>query len=175
MICFYCFVASVPFPKGSLSPSSFMIYIVLPFISIYYFHHIDWLWLQLIIVGMSNCQTRPLFAYFRPLLNTKIDYIQIKSIQDCVHGIRTQDRKWIHWAENTHWLLKGKYHCTADLLFDWCRFSCFVELKLKTDLLVLPNPNRSNRRSAIEWYFPLWSKWVFSALSFGRSFTSEVY
>ena len=27
--------------------------------------------------------------------------------------------------ENTHLLCKGKYNCTADLLFDW-----FVELKL---------------------------------------------
>ena len=33
-------------------------------------------------------------------------------------------------AENTHLLRKGKYHCTADLLFDWFGFSCFVELKL---------------------------------------------
>ena len=50
------------------------------------------------------------------------------------------------WAlvdpENTHLLRKGKYHCTADLLFDWFGFSCFVELKLQTDLLVWPNPNR---------------------------------
>ena len=34
--------------------------------------------------------------------------------------------------------------------------------KLSTDLLVWPNPNRSNRRSAVQWYFPLRSKWVFS-------------
>ena len=33
-------------------------------------------------------------------------------------------------AENTHLLCKEKYHCTADLLFDWLGFSCFVELKL---------------------------------------------
>ena len=32
--------------------------------------------------------------------------------------------------ENTHLLRKGKSHCTADLLFDWFGFSCFVELKL---------------------------------------------
>ena len=32
--------------------------------------------------------------------------------------------------ENTHLLCKGKYHCTADLLFDWFGFSCFVEFKL---------------------------------------------
>ena len=32
--------------------------------------------------------------------------------------------------EKTHLLCKGKYHCTADLLFDWFGFSCFVQLKL---------------------------------------------
>ena len=32
-------------------------------------------------------------------------------------------------------------------------------------MLVLPNPNLSNRRSAVQWYFPLRSKWVFSALT----------
>ena len=35
-----------------------------------------------------------------------------------------------HITENTHLLRKGKYHCTADFLFDWFGFSCFVELKL---------------------------------------------
>ena len=29
-------------------------------------------------------------------------------------------------AGNTHLLRKGKYHCTADLLFDWLGFSRFV-------------------------------------------------
>ena len=66
------------------------------------------------------------------------------------------------YAENTHLLCKGKYHCTADLLFDWFGFSCFVELKLWTDLLVWPNPNRSKRTSAVQWYFPLQNKWVLS-------------
>ena len=32
--------------------------------------------------------------------------------------------------DNTHLLRKGKCRCTADLLFDWFGFSCFVELKL---------------------------------------------
>ena len=32
--------------------------------------------------------------------------------------------------ENNHLLCKGKYHCSADLLFDWFGFSRFVELKL---------------------------------------------
>ena len=32
-------------------------------------------------------------------------------------------------------------------------------------MLDWPNPNWSNRRSAVQWYFPLWSKWVFSASS----------
>ena len=28
--------------------------------------------------------------------------------------------------ENTHLLRKGKYHCTADLMFYWFGFSCFA-------------------------------------------------
>ena len=31
----------------------------------------------------------------------------------------------IHRPENTHLLHKGKYLCTADILFDWLGFSCF--------------------------------------------------
>ena len=31
-------------------------------------------------------------------------------------------RKGIVLAETTHFLRKGKYHCTADLLFDWLGF-----------------------------------------------------
>ena len=41
-----------------------------------------------------------------------------------------------HWSEKTHLLCKGKYHCMADLLLDWFGLSCFVELRLLTDLLV---------------------------------------
>ena len=57
-------------------------------------------------------------------------------------------------VEKTHLLCKGKYHRTADLLFDSFGFSCFVVLKL-SDLLVRTNPNQWNRRSAVQWYFPL--------------------
>ena len=35
--------------------------------------------------------------------------------------------------------------------------------KVEPHLLVRPNPNQWNRRSAIQWYFPSQSKWVFSA------------
>ena len=66
-------------------------------------------------------------------------------------------------TENTHVLHKGNYHCTADLLFDWLGFSCFANVELDRDLQVWSNPNQSNRRSAVQWYFPLW--WVFSALA----------
>ena len=38
-------------------------------------------------------------------------------------------------------------------------FSCFAYVGLVTDLLVWSNPNKSNRRSTIKWYFPLWTKW----------------
>ena len=64
-------------------------------------------------------------------------------------------------SENTHLLCKGKYNCTADLLFDWLWFSCFDYVKLDRDLPVWSNPNQSNRRSVVQWYFLLQSKWVF--------------
>ena len=68
-----------------------------------------------------------------------------------------------HQPENTHLLCKGKYQFTAVLLFVWFRFSYFACVELETFLLVCLNPNQSNRRSAVQWYFPLQSNWVFSA------------
>ena len=70
--------------------------------------------------------------------------------------------------ENTHLLCNRKYHCTADLLFDWLGFSCFACVELERDLQVWSNPNQSNRW-AVQWNFPLWSNWVFSALSYGET------
>ena len=54
------------------------------------------------------------------------------------------------------------YQCTADLLFDLFRISCFAFISLTTDLIVWSNQNWSNRRSAVLWYFPTWIKWAFS-------------
>ena len=51
--------------------------------------------------------------------------------------------------------LKGKYHLSANLLFIGFVFNCFARASL-----VWLNPNQSNRRSAVQWYFPLW--WVTS-------------
>ena len=51
--------------------------------------------------------------------------------------------------EITQLLRKGKYHCTADLLFDWLGFSCFAYVELDRDLQVWSNPIESNR-SAIQ-------------------------
>ena len=36
--------------------------------------------------------------------------------------------------------------------------------KYVTNSATQPNPNKINRRSAVQWSFPLWSKWVFSGL-----------
>ena len=43
-------------------------------------------------------------------------------------------------ADNTHYLPKGKYHCSVDHLFGHFGFSNFVTLNLLTDLLVWWNP-----------------------------------
>ena len=58
-------------------------------------------------------------------------------------------------AENT---CKGKNHCSADLLFDWFGFGQTSNSTKAKQL----NPNLSNRRSAVQWYFPSRSKTVFS-------------
>ena len=50
----------------------------------------------------------------------------------------TQDNT--HYAESTHLLCKGKYHCTADLMFDLLGFSCFAHVESDADLQVLSNP-----------------------------------
>ena len=50
--------------------------------------------------------------------------------------------------------IKGKFHCTADLLYILFWFSCFAYVEWTTVLLVWSNPNQSNRRSAVQWYFP---------------------
>ena len=58
----------------------------------------------------------------------------------------------MYLAENTNW--------TVDLLFKLLGFSCFVYVELASALLVLPNPTKLNRMSAIQWSFPIW--WVYS-------------
>ena len=67
--------------------------------------------------------------------------------------LRCAHTSFVLSPESTHLLLKGKYHCATDLLFDW--FAC---VELDRDLKVWWNPNQSNRRSAVQQYFPLQSK-----------------
>ena len=50
----------------------------------------------------------------------------------------------------------NREHCTADLPFILFAFSCFAYAGCRTVLLVRLNPNQSRRRSAVQWYFPLW-------------------
>ena len=59
-------------------------------------------------------------------------------------------------------LYKGKYHCKADLFY-LCGFRWFVYVELATELLGWLNPNESNKRTALQWYFHLRSKRVLSA------------
>ena len=69
------------------------------------------------------------------------------------------------YPENSLLLHKGKYQWMADVVFVLLGYSCFSHAKLVTYLLVWLNQNQSNRRSAVQWYFPLWSKWVLTGLS----------
>ena len=43
----------------------------------------------------------------------------------------------------------------------WLDSAAFAYVELTIILLIWWNPNQSNRRPAVHWYFPLW--WVFSA------------
>ncbi len=49
---------------------------------------------------------------------------------------------------------RGKYPCTVDLLFDWFGLVCFAK-KQKLSIVIQLIPNQSNRRSMVQWYFPL--------------------
>ena len=77
-------------------------------------------------------------------------------------SLKTTFREWVRIAVdkameqpyNTHLLRKGKHHCMADLLFNWLGFSCFACVELDRYLQLWLNPNQSNRRSAIQLYFP---------------------
>jgi hypothetical protein len=52
-------------------------------------------------------------------------------------------------------ILKGKDHCTIDLLFDWFGISCVTTDNFSFLFAKQTNPNQSNRRSMVQWYFPL--------------------
>ena len=67
-----------------------------------------------------------------------------------------------HWPllvpENTH--KRGKYHCTADLLFDWFGFNQTSKTVVHSTWAKQLNPNKITRRSVVQChYFPL--VWVF--------------
>ena len=52
--------------------------------------------------------------------------------------------------ENLHLLFKGKYHCTADLLFVLFGLSFFAYAEFETYKRVWLNRNQSNRRSVAQ-------------------------
>ena len=70
---------------------------------------------------------------------------------------------------NTHLLCEGKYHCTDDLLFEWFRFSCLVWIRCTFGWIQTSQTggqvNYTSKKwiKSVQWYFPLRSKWVFSA------------
>jgi hypothetical protein len=45
--------------------------------------------------------------------------------------------------------LRGKYHCTIDLLFDWFGISCMTTRQFLFLLAKQTNPKQSNRRSMV--------------------------
>ena len=67
------------------------------------------------------------------------------------------------YPENTHLLCKWKFHSMADLLLDWFDLNQIWKSVSNSTQAKQLNPKQSNRRSAIQWYFPLWSKCLWSA------------
>ncbi len=49
-----------------------------------------------------------------------------------------------------HGILKGKYHCTIDLLFDWFGLVCFANKNKKLSIVIQLIPSQSNRRSMVQ-------------------------
>jgi hypothetical protein len=56
----------------------------------------------------------------------------------------------IRFSYSNQGILKGKYHCTVDLLFDWFRLVCFANKKQKLSVVIQLIPNQSNRRSMVQ-------------------------
>ena len=67
----------------------------------------------------------------------------------------------IYPMQRLTYFVKGSI--TAQLTY--CLVLCFAYAELTTDLLVWSDANQSNRRSAKQWHFPLWAKWVWSCLT----------
>ena len=55
-------------------------------------------------------------------------------------------------TENTHH--RGKDHCMADLLFDWFGFNQTSKAYQNSTKAKQLNPNKINRRSAVQWVIP---------------------
>jgi len=73
--------------------------------------------------------------------------------------------------------LKGKYHCTTDLLFDWFSISCLTTEIFCFSVAKQINLNQSYRRSTVQWNFPLLvfpGPWFHACLfRTGRNLTPE--
>jgi len=53
------------------------------------------------------------------------------------------------------WNTKGEVSQTVDLQFDWFGWVCFANEKQKLSVVIQLIPNQSNRRSMVQWCFPL--------------------
>ena len=136
--------------------------------TLYFFHLSGW--------NETSSVTRRLLSILWPKLVSKTPKCSETSFGEKSQRFQKGDwyflvvlSKWtsvrrLPWSENTNLLCKGKYHWTAGLLFDQLGFGQTSKSVYSFNSTKQLNPNQSNRRSAVQWYFPLWSKWVFSAL-----------
>ena len=75
--------------------------------------------------------------------------------------------KNIQHPESAHLLRKEKF----TVQFDWFGFDQTCKCLSNSTQAKQLNPSQSNRRSAVQWYFLLQSKWVFS----GESITGVLF
>ena len=65
------------------------------------------------------------------------------------------------WLQNTQLLCKAKYNCMVNFLFDWFVFDQTSKYVSNSRWQAKQlNPNQSIKRSVIQSYFSMWSKWV---------------
>ncbi len=123
---------------------------------------------RVLLLSKLFCNTGPWFSLAN--LSLFSGWTIISSSKD--KGFEFNHRHW-HWSEKMisfpvirapgppvgsligQGRLKEEYHCTIDLLIDWFGISCMTSDNLCFLFALQTNPNQSNRRSMVQWYFLL--------------------
>ena len=69
-----------------------------------------------------------------------------------------EDSCWFKGQRTFTYFVRGSITVRLTSCLDWLGFRCFAYVELARGLQVWLNPNQSNRRSAVQCYFPLQSE-----------------